>query len=437
MGRITILGVGLEAKNLTLEAAEILKSGARIILHTDRIGLTQWLRDNHIDYTSLDTLYENASDFDLHARLACEEILKASQEEDILYCVYDIRDRSVAEIMASGAKARIIAGPPMEGALMGYGKGAVRMLEASDWVNFNLSAFENALIREIDTRALAGEVKLKLMECYPEESTAYVLSGDGSIARVPLYDMDRLKKYDHRTCAFVAAADDITKLERYGFDDLVRIMNILQAPDGCSWDRAQTHESLRTCMLEETYEVIEAINDQDSDHLYDELGDLMMNIVMQAIIAEKHGEFELRDSTTAICRKMIERHTHIFGGDTAGDPNAVMDLWTRNKMKERGQTSYTQVLQEVSKALPAIMRAEKIIKKAAGSRIEYSCKSAVSALRDIAAGKNADEQMVGDAFWEMCRIAQTYGIDGEIALNSAADRFIEEFSSAEGKSNVR
>ena len=147
--------------------------------------------------------------------------------------------------------------------------GATRMLEASDWERFHLSPMDNALVRELGSRELASEVKLKLMECYPDETRCFVLSGDGSVARVPLYDLDRLRAYDHRSCALIPAQRDLMKLERYGFDELVEIMHILQGPRGCPWDREQTHESLRPFMLEETYEAIDAINAGDTDHLYD------------------------------------------------------------------------------------------------------------------------------------------------------------------------
>lgn len=436
MGRLTIVGTGLEIGNLTFAAAELLQSGAKVILHTDRIGCAEWLREKGIEFTSLDSLYETCPDFDEHAKAVAETVIAAAETEDVVYAVYDIRDRSAQRIMAARKKTDVVAGPPTEGALFALAEGSTRMLEASDWENFKLSASDHALIREIDSRALASEVKLKLMETYPEESTAYLLSGDGTVARLPLFDLDRYKKYDHRTCALVRAEGDVTKLERFGFDDLVRIMERLQAPDGCSWDRVQTHASLRACMLEETYEVIEAIDAEDTEHLYDELGDLMMNIVMQAVIAKKHGEFEIGDCLTAICRKMISRHSHIFGNDTAGDPDTVMDLWTRNKMKERGQENYTQVLREVSKALPALMRAEKVAKKAAGSGVEGVLPEGGAVRIGQKVYAEINEESLGDMLFEISVMAQKRGIDQEIALNQAADRFIERFEIAEIDKNA-
>ncbi len=434
MNRITVAGVGLEASQLTFAAAEALTGGARVILHTERVGCARWLKERGIAYEALDGLYDSVEDFDEHARRAAEYVVEAARQGDVVYAVYDVRDRSVHALAQAGARFDVIAGPCVEGALLGYLDGATRMLEASDWENFRLSAMDNALVRELNSRELASEVKLKLMECYPEETRCLVLLGDGSVARAPLYDLDRLKGYDHRCCALVPAQRDLMKLERFGFDDLVRVMRILQGPGGCPWDREQTHESLRPFMLEETYEAIDAINEGDADHLYDELGDILMQVVMHAEIGRKHGEFDISDSLTAICRKMIQRHTHIFGADRAGDAEEVLDLWMRNKMKERGQKTYAEVLREVSHSLPALMRSCKLIDKAARAGVEQRDAEAIA--RDAAArtGEVLDgdaEAALGDALLMLCALARLRKVDPEIALNEAADRFVGRFAALE------
>lgn len=435
MGLIQVIGVGLEADDLSLKAIRALQSGARIVLHTGRIGCADWLREQGLPFETLDFLYDECEDFDEHAARAAELLIERAGEGDVVYAVYDVRDRSVLALAKRDKKLRILAGPPVEGALLGYLDGATRMLEASDWENFHLSAMDNALVRELNSRELASEVKLKLMECYPDETPCFLRSGDGSIARLPLYDLDRLKHYDHRSCALVFAERDLTKLERFGFDELVQVMRILQGPQGCPWDRAQTHESLRPYILEETYEAIDCINQGDTDHLYDELGDILMQVVMHAEIARNHGEFDVSDSITAICEKMIQRHSHIFGGDSAQDAESVLDLWTKNKMKERGQQSFTEVLREVSHSIPALMRGCKLVEKAA--RAGVSCGDIAALLEDMngqLAKIDADpEQALGSALFFLCAVAREKKVDLEIALNEAADRFIDRFAALEAR----
>ena len=435
MNRITVVGVGLEIGQLTFAAAEALTGGARVILHTDRIGCAKWLNEKGIPFDALDELYESIEDFDEHAQKAAEHVMEAAQVSDVVYAVYDVRDRSVYALNRLGVRMEVIAGPSVEGALLAHLDGATRMLEASDWERFCLSPMDNALVRELNSRELASEVKLKLMECYPDETRCLVLMGDGSVARAPLYDLDRLKGYDHRCCALIPAKRDLMQLERFGFDELLQIMRILQGPGGCPWDREQTHESLRTCMLEETYEAIDAINQGDMDHLYDELGDILMQVVMQAEIARRHGEFDISDSITAICDKMIQRHTHIFGADSAGDADEVLNLWTRNKMKERGQQTYAEVLREVGHSLPALLRGRKLIDKAARAGVMQADAQAIA--RDaaerieLAAGSDDAERALGEAILMLCALARVKKVDPEIALNEAADRFVERFAALE------
>ena len=435
MGQIQVIGVGLEAGDLTLKAAEALKSGARVVLHTERIGCAAWLKEQGIAYEALDFLYDECEDFDEHAGRAAGLLMEYAGAGDVVYAVYDVRDRTVLRLSELDKKLRIIAGPPVEGALLGYLDGATRMLEASDWENFRLSAMDNALVRELNNRELASEVKLRLMECYPDETRCFVLNGDGSVARIPLYDLDRLKQYDHRSCALIFAERDLMKLERFSFDELVQVMRILQGPEGCPWDKAQTHESLRPFMLEETYEAIDCINQGDTDHLYDELGDILMQVVMHAEIARNHGEFDITDSITAICDKMIQRHTHIFGRDSAQDADSVLDLWTKNKMKERGQQTFTEVLREVSHSVPALMRGCKLIEKAA--RAGVNCADVQALIRDANAQlemlDSDPEQALGNALLMLCALARSKKVDLEIALNEAADRFISRFANLEEK----
>ena len=441
MGMITIVGVGLEAGQLTLDATRALSGGAQVLLHTGRIGCAEWLKENKIPFETLDHLYETCEDFDQHARAAADAVQALAQVGDVVYAVYDVRDRSAVELCGRNLKLRVLAGPPVEGALLARLDGATRMLEASDWENFRLSAQENTLVRELNSRELTSEVKLKLMECYPDETRCFLLSGDGSVARLPLYDLDRLKAYDHRSCALIPAQRDLMQLERYSFDELVKIMRMLQGPDGCPWDRAQTHESLCPCMLEETYECIDAIREGDSDHLYDELGDLLMQVVMHAEIARNHGEFDISDATTAICEKMIARHTHIFGNDTAATPDGVMDLWAANKMKERGQTTYTETLREVVRSLPALLRARKLASKAASAGVcqkdaSQLAREAAACVEKLAEGKDAAAAL-GDALFLLCAWAKSANVDPELALNEACDGFVARFAALESDLSAR
>ena len=436
MGCITVIGHGYEAGQLTLEAAELLQSGQKIILHTERCGCAEWLRERGIAYAALDALYERCEDFDEHAREAAAAVRAAASEGDVIYGVFDVRDRSVSELLKSDEReVRIVAGPPAEGALLARAAGPVQLLEASDWAQYALSSARSALVRELDSRELAGEVKLRLMEVYPEESSIFVRFGDGGIARTELYNLDRLRGYDHRTCALVPAEPELTRLERFDFDRLAEIIEFLCGPDGCPWDRAQTHESLRPYIIEEAYEVVDAIDEGDPEHLYDELGDMLLQVMLHAQIGRRHGEFDIGDVITAISSKMIHRHTHVFGKDHVDGAGEVLELWSRNKMAERGQTTRTESMRDVTRSLPATLRSSKVLK-----RLEECCRQkpeaersigeALDAVRRIAGAENA-ERAFGEAMLALVQLARALKIDPEIALNAAADRLIDRFERIE------
>ena len=419
MGKITVIGTGWTRGQLTLDAVAALTGGARVLLHTRRCGCAEWLQEKGIAFESLDDLYEQYDDFDAHADAAAQAVLDAAAADDVVYGVFDVRDVSAARL-AARASVEIIPGPPAEGALLALAEGEARCAAASEWEDFHPSARENCFIRELDGQALAGEVKLRLMEVYPEESDVWLLREGRAPERLPLYALDRAEGLDHRACVLVPAQKDIHHLERYDCVHLVELIRFLCSPQGCPWDRVQTHVSLRSSILEEAYEVIDAIDEGDPDHLYDELGDMLLQVVIQAEIGRKHGEFDFSDVTTAICQKMIRRHTHVFGLDRAGDAEEVLGLWDKNKMAERGQQTRTEALRDVTKSLPATLRASKVLKRASEAGV-----------KDESAPEPLDAEAYGAALFHQVDAARRAGVDPELALNAATDRFIERFARLE------
>lgn len=436
MGKITVVGAGWTQGELTLNAVEALKQSNAIVLHTDRCGCAEWLKRHGMPFTSLDALYETCDDFDIHARAAADAVIAAGNTADVAYVVSDIRDRSVSCLIERiGTAVQVIPGPPTEGVLLALAQGEARLVAASEWEQFHPSARESCMIRELDSRELASEVKLRLMEAYPEAWGVWLLQGEAQPVSMPLFKLDRGERFDHRTCLLVPAQPSITELERYDFGHLNEIMRRLCAPDGCPWDRIQTHESLRTCLLEETYEVIDAIDEGDMDHLYDELGDLLMLVVLHAEIARRHGEFDISDVTTAVCQKLIGRHTHIYGGDTARDEAEVLRLWGRNKMAERSQRTRAEAMRDVTRSLPAMLRAVKVLRRSAElglgePDIEAARRYCEALLRQPWTAEDAQRHF-GDVLMAMAELARLGKVDPEIALNGAVGRFIDRFESVE------
>ena len=159
--------------------------------------------------------------------------------------------------------------------------------------------------------------------------------------------------------------------ESYNADDLLRIMRMLRAPGGCPWDSAQTHQSIKKNLIEETYEVVEAINKDDKALLCEELGDLLMQVVFHSVMEEEEGNFDFDKVSDGICKKLIERHPHIFGDVSVGGVDDVLTNWDAIKMRTKGQKKTSDSMKSVPRELPALMRAEKIQKKAADAGFDW------------------------------------------------------------------
>ncbi len=231
---------------------------------------------------------------------------------------------------------------------------------------------------------------------------------------------------------------------KYDFNDLIKIMSILRGENGCPWDRAQTYESMKKYMLEETYEAIQAIEDKDSKEMCEEFGDVLLQVVFQSRIAKEDGLFDINDVTDGICRKMIKRHPHIFGGEnsgdyknlTADDNSAFLGKWEDNKKNEKGYETQTDVLKAIPKALPALMRADKVVFKAENAGVSYdeifkNDKVYNAVENEIGELKNLSEEeisdIIGDFILKVVCISRKNQINTEFSLTKAIEKFINKF----------
>ena len=419
---ITVVRVGADREEMTLAAAEALKSAPKIVLHTERCGCADWLKENGIAYDSLDELYEKAEDFDDHARIAAEKLLSYN-DPSVFYCVLDYSDESVKRLFASGAKVKVLA--KGADALLARAEGPVTVLSAMDIESAVLHGNQNTLVREIDTRAMAGDVKLALMRHYPEESPVYVLKPDGNVAVCPLTELDRLRDYDHRCACLAPAVSELTRLESFDYQDLMRLVKRLRDPvDGCPWDKVQTHETLKRALVEEAYELEDAIEKNDEAGILEELGDILFDALLQICVGVDHGEFEEADVTTGIARKMIFRHSHVFSSQTVQSVSEVSGLWQDAKKSEKGFQNTTDEICAVAEALPSLLRAQKVLKKAF-QREESRAQIAFN--RTIENCENGQERF-GNELLKLVLGAFKDGIDAESALQNAVKRYIRTFS---------
>ncbi|MBQ1619619.1 MAG: nucleoside triphosphate pyrophosphohydrolase [Oscillospiraceae bacterium] len=229
------------------------------------------------------------------------------------------------------------------------------------------------------------------------------------------------------------------KKDVYRFEDLVEILRILRAPDGCPWDRVQTHLSNRRNFLEEAYEAAEAFDRDDPALMCEELGDMLMQVLFNIHIEEDAGRFTLDDVTDHICRKLIFRHPHVFGNEKAETSEQVLDNWDKLKREEKGQRTTADSMDSVARALPALWRADKLQSKAekAGFRFRDSdgsldkLEEEVRELREAVTRDTNVEEELGDVLFAAVNAGRYRDVDPEAALNAACEKFIRRFRAVE------
>ena len=232
---------------------------------------------------------------------------------------------------------------------------------------------------------------------------------------------------------------DFQYKDSYGVKDLEEIVRILRAPGGCPWDAEQTHQSIRRNFLEEAYEAVEAIDEKNPDHLKEELGDVLLQVLFHARMEQEAGRFNLDDVADGVCKKLIYRHPHVFGDVSVTGTGEVLTNWEELKRKEKGQATNTDALDAVARSLPALWRAEKVQIKAKKAGFDwpdisgalYKLSEELEEMKTaVAQGTNVEEEL-GDLLFSAVNVSRFLKADPEVALGKATDKFISRFAKVE------
>ena len=318
------------------------------------------LDDEHIPYASLDFLYEHCRTYDTLTRRTVREVRsRARGGRKVAYCVDGgVFEDAAARVLLSKKTVKYIDGPSKAARLAAFAR-----LEGYTALSaFSLRETKPALPLVVYdlTEDNAGDVKLYLTERFGDEAPALLAAKEG-VLPLPLYEIDRHPL--DMGGGLVVFDLPLLEKKRFDFEDFVAILRRLRAPDGCPWDRVQTHESIRINCIEEAYELVDAIDKEDVGHMLEETGDVLMQAVFHALIEEERGGFTVGDMITAVSEKLITRHTHIFGQDKAEGAEGALSVWEKNKMKEKHQTTFSDAVNDVPEVFPALLRAQKIAKR--------------------------------------------------------------------------
>ena len=443
---IVSLGPG-DPDLLNQKTLRALRESGTLILRTGRHPLASWLKENSISFSTLDFLYEESDDFDLLNEKAADLLISQAKSGPVVYAVPDAAtDRTVRALLrkkAESVSAQIIPGVSLYDAhlssvLSFFQDNAVTAVPADELSDsFHYDPNTSLLITELDNPILAGQVKLFLSDALGDEHDVYLLLDGNKPLCLPLYELDRQEGLDHRSAVLVPGSG-LLERSRFSFGDLEALMEKLRSPDGCPWDRIQTHESLRPYMIEEAWECVTCIDQDDPDHLCEELGDLLFQVVFHASVGRSFGEFSLHDVVTAICSKMIHRHPHVFGSRDLKDPDSVRAVWEQLKQEETGNRSVISSLEDVSSGLPSLKYAAKTMKKLKGtSAVRSDAEDVLADIEEITSSLRSGS-VAGDSGLllgrllllcsELCFIL---GSDSELILHQAVDRMKSRLKSVD------
>ncbi len=447
---ITVVGLGVEVGDLTKRGEQAImqaaQAGAPIFVRTAHTRSYQSVLDLGVAHTCLDSVYQSSRNFATLAKNLAKKVADGGENAVYLVDGAATEDNSVKALCKRlRGKIAVIDGVSKVTSLVqkaGFGGcsytavSAYELAEKAQAGGLSLPL----LVYDMDDRALAGDCKLILGDCFGEEAQTRYISGD-IVVKTPLYGLDRQKRYDY-TSAVAIEATPLLEKQRFTIDDLKEIIVRLRAPDGCPWDRVQTNESIKMSAVEEAYELVDAIDTGDDEKILEETGDILLQAVFHAVLKEEVGAFNLTDVLSGICNKLITRHTHVFGKDSAENESGALSVWEKNKMEEKHQVTYADAVNDVPKCFPAAMRAQKVGKRAAKAGMDFASVQAAKErlqeeidefLQAYATGDNMEtEKELGDVLFAAVNVGRKAGCDCEKALKESVDRFARRFTKAEG-----
>ena len=456
MGKITIVGLGPGAYGLiTLEAWDAMKKADNLILRTAVHPTVAKLDAEKISYTSCDSFYEQGASFEeVYAGIAAK-LTEQAKSEDIVYAVPGspmVAERTVVLLREAAEKAGVELSilPGMSFLEVLYQRlgidpiDGLTILDAEDIDSLPADDMPSALVvTQVYDQHTASDAKLALMEHYPEDFPVTFVRNlslpDEEIRQIPLYELDRQQHIDHLTSVYLEKPP--MREAQFDMQPLQDVIKTLREPGGCPWDIVQTHKSLRRNLIEEVYEVIEAIDLGDKKLLCEELGDLLMQIVFHARMAEEAGCFSMQDVIDGITEKLIRRHPHVFGDVTVKDAGEVLTNWEAIKRAEKKDRK--SVLDGVPKDLPSLMAAYKLQHKASKVGFDWPDVEPVwdkldEEIRELEeatvdGSKEQIEEELGDVLFTIVNLARFLKIDPEVALSGTNRKFRKRFSYIEEK----
>lgn len=461
MGKIYILGLGPgEIDSLTIGVVDRIKNGENNYLRTGNHPTVEYFIKNNIDYKTYDYVYEQEDEFkNVYEYIVHDLVKKAEKYGSINYLVPGnplVAEKTVDLLLEKQGKeveVEVLTGISfIEPIIELVERDPIDGLKIVDGTRFGIKDIDinlDCIITQVYNTRIAADIKLVLSEVYGDEYEIYLINSAGikkdeEFLKIPIYKLDRIKNIGHLTSIYVPRVYKVGK-KIYNIDDLMETVKVLRSEDGCDWDRKQTYESMRESLLEEAYEVIDAVDREDIDGLVEELGDLLLQVIFYSQIGLENGEFNLHDITTGITQKMIYRHPHVFNKEKLANSDEMVYNWDKLKYEGRNISTYVDTLKDVSE-LSSLMRSYKIQERASKAGFDWDDvhgaldkvkEEYYEVIEEIGAIKGGDvgevEEELGDLLFAIVNVCRFFHVNPEVALNKTINKFITRFEFMEIK----
>jgi tetrapyrrole methylase family protein/MazG family protein len=442
--KIQIIGLGPgNFDDLTLRAYNLLQDETHLILRTAKHPLVNEFSLRGIEYTSCDKFYVTAMNFDeVYENITEYIISKAREHQVVQYAVpgnplvlESTVDRLIEKAREEDIEIEIISSVSALEAIsaslkVSQAKGLI-VLDALDMPEKEFYVGQELIITQTFNKLIASDLKLHLLDLYPAETNVIIIQAAGitdqeKIIKTQLAELD-WHDFNHLTSVYVPKTNVSDS-----FYDLIKIVRDLRSPSGCPWDKEQSHESLQTALLEEAYEVLEAIQLGDMNGLCEELGDLLLQIAFHAVLADEAGYFNYKDVVNSIVKKMIRRHPHVFGDTKASTSKEVLKNWEQIKLEEKEEIN-PSMMDNIPSTLPALLQADKIQRRAARVGFDWDniddvwakVEEEINELKSAEKTEHLDE--LGDVLFAVVNLARFINVDAESALISTIRKFKKRF----------
>jgi tetrapyrrole methylase family protein/MazG family protein len=448
---ITLLGLGPGSPGLlTRQAWEVLSEAGEVYLRTRHHPVVPDLPGNLI-INDFDYLYETGQSFEeVYKEIADRIIELGMRPQGVIFAVPGhplVAEAACHEIIhraeQAGIPLRVVEGlsflEPIFTALKVDPLPGMAVVDALQLAALHVPNFppdQPAILAQIHSREIATEVKLTLMANYPDEYPVCLVHAAGTpsvqVEKLALYEIDRSTQIGLLSALYVPANSSARVFEAFQ-----EVIAHLRAPNGCPWDRKQTHQTLRDQLIEEAYELLNALDNDHPQEIREELGDLLLHIVMHAQIGTEYGEFDMGDILEGIYTKIVSRHPHVFGDAEISDEDEVLENWERLKARERSQTGKNEasLLDSIAMALPALIQAEQYQERVARVGFDWPDVTGVFAkvseeLEEVQAESTVERRAeeLGDLLFAAVNLARWCKVDAESALREANQRFRRRFN---------